>query len=603
MFNFENRQRPPNLSDKSQSYPDQHQLDMHQTDLTAITTPSADSSVERSILDSSDDKQHVDWAINMLPEQGPFELNQSIWSSPPGSAQSSVSAPLGVAGQSINTTRTYSQQYPSQTFNFMGARRASAIEPYQLQQMQAQMQQQQQQQQGFPQYINTAPLSNNNYMLWSQNNAFNDLSASDYMMWQQQQQHQQQHQHARNSAPETGFFNMNNRRHNSLDDTFSQTHIPEQSNDMSTTTNNHHHQSPHFNENMFDSQGSIVETTQVLLDAYASVDHYFTHDPCNRATITQETMDHLTSVFEEMVNTGVQLPRFSSSQLPSTKLILIAFKAGRVDVFHLPESTHLILKIGDLVVVEADRGRDLGKVLKLDVTIDEARLLKYMQHQEQQAALASFEASGSTVATSSSGGNNNNNNNNTTNNNNNNNNPPTLHFPKPILRFAMPNEVYQLTNKQSDEEKARKICSLKIEASGLKMRVVDAEYQWDRRKLTFYYNAMHRIDFRELVRELFRIYKTRIWMCAVTSDAIELPDGQITPLGSSSNPGNLPLSPSTSASIHGTIHASNVNWYSPSHHSHQQSSTQPWGATKTLAAEDDKKEDISLLVPRQFQLS
>ncbi|KDN39652.1 hypothetical protein RSAG8_08680, partial [Rhizoctonia solani AG-8 WAC10335] len=46
----------------------------------------------------------------------------------------------------------------------------------------------------------------------------------------------------------------------------------------------------------------------------------------------------------------------------------------------------------------------------------------------------------------------------------------------------------------------------------LPMEVIDAEYQWDRRKLTFYYVAERRIDFRELVRELFRLYKTRIWM-------------------------------------------------------------------------------------------
>jgi len=37
----------------------------------------------------------------------------------------------------------------------------------------------------------------------------------------------------------------------------------------------------------------------------------------------------------------------------------------------------------------------------------------------------------------------------------------------------------------------------------------------DRRKLTFYFVAERRIDFRELVRDLFKIYKTRIWMCAV----------------------------------------------------------------------------------------
>lgn len=39
----------------------------------------------------------------------------------------------------------------------------------------------------------------------------------------------------------------------------------------------------------------------------------------------------------------------------------------------------------------------------------------------------------------------------------------------------------------------------------------------DRRKLTFYFKANERIDFRELVRELFKIYKTRIWMCCASN--------------------------------------------------------------------------------------
>jgi hypothetical protein len=44
------------------------------------------------------------------------------------------------------------------------------------------------------------------------------------------------------------------------------------------------------------------------------------------------------------------------------------------------------------------------------------------------------------------------------------------------------------------------------------MNVVDAEYQFDRHKLTFFFEAEGRVDFRELVRDLFSIYKTRIWM-------------------------------------------------------------------------------------------
>ena len=73
-----------------------------------------------------------------------------------------------------------------------------------------------------------------------------------------------------------------------------------------------------------------------------------------------------------------------------------------------------------------------------------------------------------------------------------------------------------------DEVKALQLCQSKVRAKKLPMEVVDAEYQWcgissyglcaallteyrrDRRKLTFYFVADKRIDFRELVRELFR---------------------------------------------------------------------------------------------------
>jgi len=57
-----------------------------------------------------------------------------------------------------------------------------------------------------------------------------------------------------------------------------------------------------------------------------------------------------------------------------------------------------------------------------------------------------------------------------------------------------------------------KICRGKVRQRGLPMHVVDAEYQFDRHKLTFFFEAEGRVDFRELVRDLFSMYKTRIWM-------------------------------------------------------------------------------------------
>jgi hypothetical protein len=56
------------------------------------------------------------------------------------------------------------------------------------------------------------------------------------------------------------------------------------------------------------------------------------------------------------------------------------------------------------------------------------------------------------------------------------------------------------------------------------MQVLDAEYQFDRHKLTFFFEADRRIDFRELVSELFSLYKTRIWMQQVDISTVSSVD-------------------------------------------------------------------------------
>jgi cell fate regulator YaaT (PSP1 superfamily) len=83
---------------------------------------------------------------------------------------------------------------------------------------------------------------------------------------------------------------------------------------------------------------------------------------------------------------------------------------------------------------------------------------------------------------------------------------------KKIYRLAAANEIATLMSKAEDESNAMLLCQSKVKQRKLPMEIVDAEYQWDRRKLTFYFVADRRIDFRELVRELFKLYKTRIWM-------------------------------------------------------------------------------------------
>ncbi|KAI9365461.1 PSP1 C-terminal conserved region-domain-containing protein [Zopfochytrium polystomum] len=170
-------------------------------------------------------------------------------------------------------------------------------------------------------------------------------------------------------------------------------------------------------------------------------------------------------------------------------LFAIEFKAGRIEYFYLPEQSMSVgaVKTGDLVLVEADRGKDLGKVA-FDSIMNHEELAEFrMQHPDATATVTSSD--GGVVARDLQ--------------------------PKRIIRRAIQSEVALLVLKSQDEAKAMGVCQTKIRQKKLPMEVVDAEFQWDRRKLTFYFVADRRIDFRELVRDLFKLYKTRIWMCAV----------------------------------------------------------------------------------------
>jgi hypothetical protein len=82
-----------------------------------------------------------------------------------------------------------------------------------------------------------------------------------------------------------------------------------------------------------------------------------------------------------------------------------------------------------------------------------------------------------------------------------------------VLRIATPFEVGQLQGVQAElEKRAKEVAQLKVQEHGLPMKLVDAEYQFDRKKLTFFYQSQHRLDFRVLVRDLYKTFRARIWM-------------------------------------------------------------------------------------------
>jgi cell fate regulator YaaT (PSP1 superfamily) len=81
---------------------------------------------------------------------------------------------------------------------------------------------------------------------------------------------------------------------------------------------------------------------------------------------------------------------------------------------------------------------------------------------------------------------------------------------KHARRLATADDVRRDAELREQDEDARRRAAERVRANGLAMKLTDAEWQWDRKKLTFYFTADKRVDFRVLVRELAAIFRTRI---------------------------------------------------------------------------------------------
>ncbi|KAI7064583.1 hypothetical protein KC327_g12125 [Hortaea werneckii] len=206
---------------------------------------------------------------------------------------------------------------------------------------------------------------------------------------------------------------------------------------------------------------------------------------------------------------------------PRKQLYVVSFKCSRVDIFYLLDNTGLEIQEGDIVIVEADRGQDLGTVQHANVTPDQARLYKRKYAEEQYKWLMMFSRNtepsnvnpnaqlyGENHARGWTA-----------------NAPPSMMGmpkenynnlrPKAIKRLANSHEIRMLSEKEGNEAKAKRACQQKVAHLQLQMEILDAEWQWDFQKLIFYYYADHYINFKDLITELYRIYKTRIWLSAV----------------------------------------------------------------------------------------
>ncbi|MBN2008932.1 stage 0 sporulation family protein [candidate division KSB1 bacterium] len=139
------------------------------------------------------------------------------------------------------------------------------------------------------------------------------------------------------------------------------------------------------------------------------------------------------------------------------ELIEVVFKGERKEIYTNPQQ--FPFKIADYVIVEADKGEDLGIV-------------------NQLGAILSMKKKNTT--------------------------------PKAILRKPDPTDINKICVNRQKEKAAFGVCKQKIEKYALSMKLVDVEYQFDGNKITFYFTAERRVDFRELVKDLASVYKVRI---------------------------------------------------------------------------------------------
>ncbi|MGN0351492.1 MAG: stage 0 sporulation family protein [Roseburia sp.] len=139
------------------------------------------------------------------------------------------------------------------------------------------------------------------------------------------------------------------------------------------------------------------------------------------------------------------------------KVVGVRFRtAGKIYYF---DPMKLEMKVGDKVIVETARGVEIGTVMTAPKQVPEETVIQPL---------------------------------------------------KPVMRIATPEDLKVEERNHEKEKEAFKICLEKIAKHKLEMKLVDAEYTFDNNKLLFYFTADGRIDFRELVKDLAAVFRTRI---------------------------------------------------------------------------------------------
>ncbi|HYL20266.1 MAG TPA: regulatory iron-sulfur-containing complex subunit RicT [Gemmatimonadales bacterium] len=156
-----------------------------------------------------------------------------------------------------------------------------------------------------------------------------------------------------------------------------------------------------------------------------------------------------------------------------TDVVEVRFKGNRKEYFSWPSAEPLALH--DPVIVEVERGQDFGRVSALGPVA---------------AKKCGAGCSGCSLAAPPA--------------------PGGEDVRRRVLRRATSIDAAQAEELHREEDDVRRRVMDQVKRHALSMKVSDAEWQWDRKKLTVYFTAEQRVDFRALVRDLASAFRTRI---------------------------------------------------------------------------------------------
>jgi len=162
-----------------------------------------------------------------------------------------------------------------------------------------------------------------------------------------------------------------------------------------------------------------------------------------------------------------------------TDLVEVRFKGNRKEYFSWPSAEPLALH--DPVIVEVERGQDFGRVSALGPVAAKKCGVG--------GGGGGGGCSGCSLAEAA---------------------PSPPPSPRRVLRRATSTDAAQADQLHAEEDDVRRRVMAQVQRHALVMKVSDAEWQWDRKKLTIYFTAEQRVDFRALVRDLASAFHTRI---------------------------------------------------------------------------------------------